>query len=106
MEGAEEKPIFDGEKAALLVKELRRSFGSGKTRSYKWRISQLEGIAKMLEEREKDIISALDKDLCKPGFEAFLSEVSIFLICLYASRSCDLYFRCFFCHLLLTKGCP
>ncbi|XP_057420094.1 aldehyde dehydrogenase family 3 member H1-like isoform X2 [Lotus japonicus] len=71
-----EKPIFDGHKAALLVKDLRKSFDSGKTKSYEWRISQLKGIAKMLEEREKDIIAALDKDLSKPGFEAFLSEVS------------------------------
>ncbi|KAJ1391514.1 Aldehyde/histidinol dehydrogenase [Sesbania bispinosa] len=76
MEEVQEKPIFDGEKAALLVKELRQSFDSGKTKSYKWRISQLEGIVKMLEERENDIITALDKDLSKPGFEAFLSEVS------------------------------
>ncbi|XP_061360008.1 aldehyde dehydrogenase family 3 member I1, chloroplastic-like isoform X2 [Gastrolobium bilobum] len=76
MEEVEEKPIFDGEKADLLVKELRKNFDSGKTKSYKWRISQLEGIAKMLEEREKDIITAVYKDLSKPGFEAFISEVS------------------------------
>ena len=79
MEEVEQKPIFDGEKAALLVKELRKGFDSGKTRSYKWRISQLEAIAKMLEEKETDIITALDKDLCKPGFEAFISEVTNFL---------------------------
>ena len=81
----EEKQTFDGEKAALLVKELRKSFNSGKTKSYEWRISQLEAIAKMLEEKEKEIIEALDKDLSKPGLEAFISEVSTFLICLFAS---------------------
>ncbi|KAK7350920.1 hypothetical protein VNO77_09979 [Canavalia gladiata] len=72
----EKKPIFDKEKATLLVKELRKRFDSGKTKSYEWRISQLEGIAKMLEEKEKEIITALDKDLSKPGTEAFMSEVS------------------------------
>lgn len=81
----EEKQIFDGEKAALLVKELRKSFDSGKTKSYEWRVSQLEGIAKMLEEKEKEIIEALHKDLSKPGLEAFITEVSNFLFCFSVS---------------------
>lgn len=71
----EEKQVFDKEKADLLVKELRKSFDSGKTRSYEWRISQLEGIAKMLDEKEKEIINALDKDISKPALEAFITEV-------------------------------
>ncbi|XP_028770308.1 aldehyde dehydrogenase family 3 member H1 isoform X1 [Neltuma alba] len=72
----EEKQVFDGETANLLVKELRKNFNSGRTKSYEWRISQLESIAKMLEEKEEDIIEALQKDLAKPAFEAFISEVS------------------------------
>ncbi|KAK7247613.1 hypothetical protein RIF29_42499 [Crotalaria pallida] len=72
----EEKQIFDGEKAALLVKELRKNFDSGKTKSYEWRVSQLEGIAKMLEEKEKEIAEALYKDLSKPALEAFITEIS------------------------------
>jgi aldehyde dehydrogenase (NAD+) len=38
-------------------------------------VSQLKGIEKMVEEREKDISEALYKDLSKPEFEAFVSEV-------------------------------
>ncbi|MED6193059.1 hypothetical protein PIB30_015493 [Stylosanthes scabra] len=76
MEEGKEKGVFDGEKACLLVKELRKSFESGKTRSYKWRISQLEAIAMMIQEREKDIIEAVYKDLSKPQLEAYISEVS------------------------------
>lgn len=72
----DKKQGFDGEEANFLVKELRKSFNSGRTKSYEWRISQLESIAKMLAEKEKDIIEALHKDLAKPGFEAFISEVS------------------------------
>ena len=74
---AEEKKecAFDGEKAAMLVKELRVQFNSGKTRGYDWRIAQLKSISKMVDEREKDIIQALQKDLSKPEFEAFVSEV-------------------------------
>lgn len=50
---AEKKQVFDGEKAYLLVRELRKNFDTGKTKSYEWRISQLEAIVKMLEEKEK-----------------------------------------------------
>ncbi|KAJ7945133.1 Aldehyde dehydrogenase [Quillaja saponaria] len=73
----EQKETFDIDKASLLVEELRNNFDSGKTRSYEWRVSQLKSIAKMLEEKEKDIIDALYKDLGKPGQEAFISEVSM-----------------------------
>ncbi|MED6174341.1 hypothetical protein PIB30_068162 [Stylosanthes scabra] len=76
MEEGKEKGVFNGEKACLVVKELRKSFESGKTRSYKWRISQLEAIAMMIQEREKDIIEAVYKDLSKPPLEAYIAEVS------------------------------
>ncbi|KAG2711471.1 hypothetical protein I3843_04G072100 [Carya illinoinensis] len=72
----EEKPKFDADKAALLVKEVRKSFNSGKTRSYEWRVSQLKSIEKMVEEKEMEITEALYKDLSKPAFEAFISEIS------------------------------
>lgn len=75
MAEVEERQIFDGEKANLLIKELRKNFDSGKTKSYEWRIRQLESIAKMLEEKEKDILEALHKDLAKPAFEGFIAEV-------------------------------
>lgn len=74
----EEKPKFDADKAALLVKEVRKSFNSGKTRSYEWRLSQLKSIEKMVEEKEMEITEALHKDLSKPAFEAFISEVLVF----------------------------
>jgi aldehyde dehydrogenase (NAD+) len=71
----ENKQVFDGEKASLLVRELRKNFDTGKTKSYEWRISQLEAIVKMLEEREKEIIDALHSDLSKPRLEAYITEV-------------------------------
>jgi len=71
----ENKQVFDGEKASLLVRELRKNFDTGKTKSYEWRISQLEAIAKMLVEKEKEIIDALHTDLSKPRFEAYITEV-------------------------------
>lgn len=71
----EEKQTFNPDKAGELVKELRNSFNSGRTKSYEWRMSQLENIAKMLEEKEKEITEALYKDLSKPEVEAFISEI-------------------------------
>ncbi|KAF3959725.1 hypothetical protein CMV_015486 [Castanea mollissima] len=72
----EEKPKFDVDKAALLARELRKSFNSGRTTNYEWRMSQLKSIEKMLEEKENDITEALYKDLSKPGLEAFVAEIS------------------------------
>ncbi|XP_027340669.1 aldehyde dehydrogenase family 3 member I1, chloroplastic-like isoform X3 [Abrus precatorius] len=72
----EEKQTFDGEKATLLIRELRKSFDSGKTKSYEWRVSQLGAVARMLEEKEKEITEALYQDLSKPELEAFISEIS------------------------------
>lgn len=71
----EENKTFDLERAGLLVEELRKSFNSGRTKSYEWRMLQLNNIARMLDEKEKDIIEALYKDLSKPELEAFISEV-------------------------------
>ncbi|XP_062148151.1 aldehyde dehydrogenase family 3 member I1, chloroplastic-like isoform X3 [Alnus glutinosa] len=80
----EEKPKFDVHKTALLVKELRKSFNSGRTRGYEWRVSQLKSIEKMIDEKEKEITEALHKDLSKPELEAFISEIS------QAKSSCKL----------------
>ncbi|XP_058735586.1 aldehyde dehydrogenase family 3 member H1-like [Vicia villosa] len=71
----EKKQVFDGDKASLLVSELRKNFDTGKSKSYEWRISQLESIAKMLVEKEEEIIDALVKDLSKPRMEAYITEI-------------------------------
>ena len=66
---------FSDEDAAAMVAELRGTFTSGKTRSYEWRISQLKGILKMMEDNENEIVDALRSDLNKPAFESVLYEV-------------------------------
>ncbi|KAJ9177874.1 hypothetical protein P3X46_013031 [Hevea brasiliensis] len=80
----EEKKSFDENEAASLVKELRGNIKSNKTKSYDWRVSQLESIRKMIVENEKEIAKALYDDLSKPEFEAFISEIS------NAKSSCEL----------------
>lgn len=74
---AEEKKesSFDADKANMLVQDLRQQFDSGKTKAYEWRVAQLEGISRMIDEREKEIVEAVHKDLSKPEFEAFVAEV-------------------------------
>jgi aldehyde dehydrogenase (NAD+) len=71
------REVFDGEKAEAVVRGLRASFKAGKTKPYRWRVSQLEGIVRMIEERETEIMAALQSDLAKPNMEAYL-EVSLF----------------------------
>lgn len=66
---------FDGESAAAVVRELRESFNLGKTRTFEWRSAQLMGLAKMMEEKEAEIMDALYSDLAKPQLESFLHEV-------------------------------
>ena len=58
-----------------MVEELRASFGSGKTRSYEWRVSQLKKLEKVTEYHEAEIIEALRSDLSKPEFESYVQEV-------------------------------
>ncbi|ESQ53705.1 hypothetical protein EUTSA_v10024844mg [Eutrema salsugineum] len=69
-------PAFDGKEAALLVEELRINFNTGRTKSYEWRISQLQNISRMIDEKERSIAEALHQDLSKPELEAFLAEIS------------------------------
>uniref|UniRef100_A0A2N9FGQ1 Aldehyde dehydrogenase n=1 Tax=Fagus sylvatica TaxID=28930 RepID=A0A2N9FGQ1_FAGSY len=72
-----EMAVFDSEAASEMMKELRVAFGSGKTRSYEWRLSQLKSLLKMAEDREQDIVQALRSDLSKPELESSIYEVSM-----------------------------
>uniref|UniRef100_A0A1D1Y547 Aldehyde dehydrogenase n=1 Tax=Anthurium amnicola TaxID=1678845 RepID=A0A1D1Y547_9ARAE len=76
MEGGEKRE-FDGESAADLVGELRRSFRTGRTGSYEWRADQLRSLVRMIDEKEGDIIEALRADLSKPEMESFLHEIGL-----------------------------
>ncbi|KAK2389920.1 Aldehyde dehydrogenase 3 member H1 [Trifolium repens] len=79
--------VFDGESAAALVKEMRLSFNSGKTKSYEWRISQVKAFLKMVVEQEDQIIEALRSDLAKPPLETVVYEIGMF------KNSCEVTLR-------------
>ncbi|KAK4718704.1 hypothetical protein R3W88_017042 [Solanum pinnatisectum] len=63
--------------AEAIVKELRGTYGTGKTKSYEWRVSQLKALLKIGENHEKEITGALYSDLSKPELEAFIHEISM-----------------------------
>jgi aldehyde dehydrogenase (NAD+) len=61
---------------ATVMAPLRETFNSGKTRPLAYRQQQLAGIARLLKERESEMLQALREDLGKPAPEAFASETS------------------------------
>ncbi|TYG78900.1 hypothetical protein ES288_D02G098200v1 [Gossypium darwinii] len=73
----ENKPVFCTESAKELVKELRASFATGKTKSYEWRLTQLNAMVKMMEEKEPQIVAALHDDLSKPELESSIYEIAM-----------------------------
>ncbi|KAJ7959155.1 Aldehyde dehydrogenase [Quillaja saponaria] len=77
MASEELKKVFDAEEASLLVKELRDTFATGRTRSYEWRISQLKALLKLTDNHEQEIADALNSDLCKPQLESVVYEIAM-----------------------------
>lgn len=61
---------------AGVVARLRAAHASGRTRSAQWRIEQLRGIERMLDEREDEITRALAKDLGRDPFDSWLDDIS------------------------------
>ncbi len=59
-----------------LVQDLRRSFRSGRTRSWEWRQRQLEALQRCIEEHQDEFTAALATDLSKPPLEAFGAEIA------------------------------
>lgn len=56
------------------VAQLRATYRSGRTRPASWRIKQLEGIYRMLTERESEFAEALRMDLGRPRVDAWLAD--------------------------------
>ena len=56
----------------VSTKRLEASFRSGKTRSYQWRVKQLNGLKQMMTDNEKLFVEALKKDFDRSEFEWFV----------------------------------
>lgn len=58
------------------VRRLRQTFATGRTRSVEWRKGQLHALERLMTENETAISDALDKDLGRSPFEAWLADVA------------------------------
>lgn len=58
------------------VRRLRETFASGRTRSLGWRKQQLLALEKMMVENETAIAAALEQDLGRKPFEAWLADIA------------------------------
>jgi len=70
-----------------LVKSLRSSFESGRTRPLPWRIDQILRLRALITNHEAELIEALRADLGKPVREAWLADL------LPVRQECDLAVR-------------
>ena len=61
---------------AGTVQRLRETFATGRTRSVDWRKQQLRALEKMMVENEAAIADALEQDLGRKPFEAWLADVA------------------------------
>lgn len=57
--------------------ELRETFNSGKTRSLKWRKTQLKALLDLLQDHEEGIFQALFQDLGKHPTEVYRDEIGV-----------------------------
>jgi aldehyde dehydrogenase (NAD+) len=57
------------------VQALRSYFEAGHTRSYEWRIQQLDGLTRMIAENEARIIETLVADVGKTSEDAWTAEI-------------------------------
>ncbi len=60
---------------AQHVIDLKATFRSGKTRSYEWRLKQLQQLVKLVDENEDRFVDALKQDSGKSEFSAFAGEI-------------------------------
>lgn len=60
-----------------IVDAQKDFFQSQKTRSVSWRKSQLHKLYQVIECYEEDLVKAFEKDLSKPFFEVYMTEIGI-----------------------------
>ena len=60
----------------VVVNKLRDTFKTGRTRSLQWRKQQLQALERMMIENEAAIAAALEADLGRKPFEAWLADIA------------------------------
>jgi aldehyde dehydrogenase (NAD+) len=69
-------PTENVESDSGQLADRRRVFASGRTLPVQWRLEQLRGIERLLEERESQIAAALADDLGRSAVESWLADVA------------------------------
>ncbi|MBE1550856.1 aldehyde dehydrogenase (NAD+) [Mycobacterium sp. OAS707] len=69
-------PASDTPDIPGTVRRLRETFKTGRTRSVEWRKQQLLALEKMMVENEGALMEALEKDLGRSPFEAWLADIA------------------------------
>jgi aldehyde dehydrogenase (NAD+) len=59
-----------------VLPELRQTFASGRTRALDWRLEQLRGIERLVDDQEPAIAKALAEDLGRSAVEAWFGDVA------------------------------
>ncbi|MDT5274980.1 MAG: aldehyde dehydrogenase [Mycobacterium sp.] len=73
---------------ATTVARLRQTFATGRTRNLEWRKEQLRALNRLMVENETKVADALEKDLGRSPFEAWLADVaSTTGECTYAAKN-------------------
>lgn len=62
---------------APLVEGMRATFERGSTRPLGWRVQQLQGLLRLLDEGEAELLTALAADLGKPRVEGWSSDLAV-----------------------------
>lgn len=57
------------------VDAVRKTFRSGRTRPLTWRIAQLKGLLRFIDECEVDIAAAIESDLGRSPMATFMADV-------------------------------
>lgn len=60
-----------------IFRELRETFGTGKTKSIAWRKRQIEQLFKMCEEQKEVFASAANADFHRPKAETLLYDCGV-----------------------------
>jgi len=66
----------DNSDIPATVRRLRAKFATGRTRSLQWRKEQLRALEQMISDNEPAIAHALEQDLGRSPFEAWLADVA------------------------------
>src|SRR5215213_5018863 len=60
-----------------LLGELRATFAEGTTKPLGWRVEQLKGLLRLVQESEDELLAALAQDLGKPRLEGWSSDLAV-----------------------------